>query len=416
MQLRLPTRTIRMRLTLAYGGLFLASGAALLTLTYFLARQQYTRSFFVERGNGAIARMLLTQGVSPPGSVAVRRQGVVTALPGVNRQSIIAAAGAQSSAIRHSLLLDSAIALGVMSVLSLWLGWMVAGRALRPLRTITNLAREVSASNLHRRLALAGPEDELKRLGNTFDDLLARLERAFEAQRRFVTNASHELRTPLTLERTLLEVALADPDADTTSLRRTCERVLAAGEQQERLLEALLTLSRSQRGVEERQPIDLAGVTAECIAAVPDETVVLNARLNPACTCGDRQLIERLVSNLVTNALRHNIPNGSVDVETATADGVARLTVENTGPVVPAGQIERMFEPFQRLARERTDDADGLGLGLSIVEAIAHAHHATITAKPRPAGGLVVRVDFPAGRPTPAGAAAIDPGSYEEGS
>jgi signal transduction histidine kinase len=399
MQLRLPTRTIRMRLTLAYGGLFLASGAALLTLTYFLARQQYTRGFFVERGNGAIARMLLTQGASPPGSVAVRRPGLLTVLPGVNKQSIIAAAGAQSSAIRHSLLLDSAIALGVMSVLSLWLGWVVAGRALRPLRTITNLAREVSASSLHRRLALAGPEDELKQLGNTFDDLLARLERAFEAQRRFVTNASHELRTPLTLERTLLEVALADPDADTRSLRRTCERVLAAGEQQERLLEALLTLSRSQRGVEERQPIDLAGVTGECIAEVPDETVVLNARLNPASTCGDRQLIERLVSNLVTNALLHNIPNGSVDVETAMADGVARLTVENTGPVVPPGQIERMFEPFQRLARDRTDDADGLGLGLSIVEAIAHAHHATVTAKPRPAGGLIVGVNFPAEPP-----------------
>jgi signal transduction histidine kinase len=395
-RLRLPTRTIRLRLTLAYGGLFLASGAALLTLTYFLVRQQYTRSFFVERGNGAIAQTLLTRGLGPAGSVAVQRQGVVTALPGVNKQTIVTAAAAQSSAIRHSLLLDSAIALGFMSVLSLGLGWAVSGRALRPLRTITNLAQEISASNLHRRLALAGPADELKQLGNTFDDLLARLERAFEAQRRFVTNASHELRTPLTLERTLLEVALADPDAGTASLRRACEQVLAAGEQQERLLEALLTLSRSQRGIEQRRLIDLAATTADCIAAVPDEGVVLNARLGAALTYGDRQLIERLVSNLVTNAIRHNVPNGFVDVTTGMVGGFARLTVENTGPIVSADELERLFEPFRRLAADRTD-VDGLGLGLSIVEAIAHAHDATVAVEPRPGGGLVVRVDLPAG-------------------
>jgi len=392
MRLRLPTRTIRLRLTLAYGGLFLASGAALLTLTYFLARQQYTRSFFVESGNGAIAKTFLTNG--SPGSVVIRRQGVLTVLPGPNKQSIIAAAGAQSSAIRHSLLLDSAIALGVMGVLSLWLGWMVSGRALRPLRTMTNLAQEISASNLHRRLALTGPEDELKQLGDTFDGLLARLERAFEAQRRFVSNASHELRTPMTLERTLLEVALADPAADAESLRRTCERVLVAGEQQDRLLEALLTLSRSQRGVERREPVDLATVTRECIATLPTESVTVNARLNRAPTAGDRQLIERLVFNLVTNALRHNVPNGSVDIDTGIVDGHARLTVENTGPLVPAAQIARIFEPFQRLSRERTDDAGGLGLGLSIVQAITEAHNAAITAQPREGGGLVVRVDF----------------------
>jgi signal transduction histidine kinase len=204
------------------------------------------------------------------------------------------------------------------------------------------------------------------------------------------------LRTPLTLERTLLEVALADPDADTASLRRACEQVLAAGEQQDRLLEALLTLSRSQRGIEQRQSIDLAAVTADCIAAVPDDGVVLNARLGAALTYGDRQLIERLVSNLVTNALRHNVPKGFVDVTTGMVGGRARLTVENTGPVVSAGELERLFEPFQRLASDRTD-VDGLGLGLSIVEAIAHAHDATVAVEPRDGGGLVVRVDLPAG-------------------
>src|SRR5207237_6133829 len=233
--------TIRLRLTLAYGGLFLASGAALLTLTYFLARTQYTNHFFISNATGGVAKAIVTQ-ESQDGVVSTQAFGV----PG---SAITAAANAQSGATLHTLLVDSGIALAAMSVLSLWLGWLVAGRALSPLRTITSTAREISAQNLHRRLALAGPDDELKQLGNTFDDLLGRLERAFEAQRQFVANASHELRTPLTYERTLLEVVLADPNADMKTLRRACEQLLANGVHQERLIESLLTLSRSQRGL-----------------------------------------------------------------------------------------------------------------------------------------------------------------------
>jgi signal transduction histidine kinase len=396
MRLRLPTQTIRLRLTLAYGGLFLVSGAALLAGTYFLARHQYTQAFFITNGNGGIAKAVVTQSATQAGgSVAVTPQAVggFLQLPPA-RQVAVAAARAQSGATLHTLLVNSGIALAAMSLLSLWLGWIVAGRALSPLRTITNTAREISARNLHRRLALAGPDDELKQLGNTFDDLLARLERSFEAQRQFVANASHELRTPLTFERTLLEVTLADPNADAQTLRRACEQVLATGEQQERLIEALLTLSRSQRGVERREPVDLARVAVPCVRAFDDDGPTIQADLRPARTNGDAQLLERLVSNLVANATRHNVPNGRVVVRTETRDGHAILTVTNTGPVVPEDEIGRIFEPFQRLDGARGTGAAGLGLGLSIVQAIATAHDAHVDARPRPGGGLVVQVTF----------------------
>jgi signal transduction histidine kinase len=394
MRLRLPTNTIRLRLTLAYGALFLASGAGLLILTYFLARQQYTSHFFISKGQAGVANAVFTQG----GSKGVVVSGGPGSLPGLpTKAAVTAAANAQSGATQHTLLVDSGIALAAMAVLSLWLGWFVAGRALRPLRTITTTAREISAQNLHRRLALRGPDDELKQLGNTFDDLLARLERAFEAQRRFVANASHELRTPLTLERTVLEVALADPNADAATLRRACEQVLAAGEQQERLIEALLTLSRSQRGLERREPVDLADLAATCVRAADGEDGIrFDTSLRAARTNGDPRLLERLVSNLVTNAVRHNVPRGWVDVRTETRGGHAILSVANTGPVVPDDQIGRIFEPFQRLDQDRTSDADGLGLGLSIVQAVAEAHDAAVAARPRPGGGLAVDVTFAA--------------------
>jgi signal transduction histidine kinase len=393
--LRLPRRTIRLRLTLVYGALFLASGAALLTITYFLVAHELTGRFFISRGSASIARVLLTQtavnvkgatlGSVVPGTVKIKQ--------GPGREVVVAAANAQSNAALHQLLVDSGIALAAMALLSIWLGWLVAGRALRPLRTITNTAREISASNLHRRLALTGPDDELRQLGGTVDDLLARLERAFEAQRQFVANASHELRTPLTFARAVIEVALADPEADTESLRRTCEQVLAAGEQQERLIDALLTLSRSQRGLDRLQPVDLAALAATSVGAVDRDGLTVETSLRPAHTSGDPRLVERLVANLVTNAVRHNVPGGTVEVGTSSRDGRAILTVANTGPIVPANRVDRLFQPFQRLEDERTG-TDGLGLGLSIVQAIAQAHDAPIVARARPGGGLFVEVSF----------------------
>jgi signal transduction histidine kinase len=396
--LRLPDRTIRLRLTLLYGALFLASGAALLTVTYFLVERQYTEngaSLFVARGTtrGGVSISVQRAGTLPAPATGFLGRG----LPSPTQ--VKAEAHASSAAALNQLLINSGIALAIMALISVWLGWIVAGRALRPLRTITNAARDISASNLHRRLALDGPDDEITRLASTFDDLLARLEAAFEAQRQFVANASHELRTPLTFERALVEVALADPDASIASLRQMGEQVLETGEQQERLIEALLTLSRSQRGLDHREPIDLTAITAETLHSQGETGLMIAAELEPAWTAGDPRLVEQLVANLVTNAVRHNTLHGVVDVRTATRGGRALLTIANTGESIPPDQLDRLFQPFQRLDGQRTTGSEGLGLGLSIVQAIAVAHHATVTAEPRTGGGLRIEVGFPAQTP-----------------
>jgi signal transduction histidine kinase len=320
-----------------------------------------------------------------------------------NAKIAIAAAQGQSDAALHQLFLSSALALAVMSVLSLWLGWVIAGRALRPVRTITDTARDITASNLHRRLALKGPNDELKQLGDTVDGLLGRLETSFDAQRQFVANASHELRTPLTLERTLLELALSDPNASIESYRHTCEQLLAVGEQQERLIEALLTLSRSQRGLDSRQPVDLAAITATAAAGADHAGLALATTIHAAHTTGNPRLVERLVANLLNNAIRHNIEGGHIELATDTRDGHAVLTIANTGPKIPAGELDRIFQPFQRLDATRTTAANSLGLGLSIVQAIADAHDATVNTTAPADGGLRIEISFPAADSTDGG-------------
>ena len=390
--------TIRLRLTLVYGGLFLCSAAALLAITYVLVHHQYTGSFFISSGHQAVVHF------QSSGEVITKARPNLFAVPvgpkalAPNRKIALAAAQGQSDAALHQLFVDSAIALAMMAALSLWLGWVIAGRALRPLRTITDTAREISASNLHRRLDLEGPDDELKQLGSTVDGLLGRLETSFEAQRQFVANASHELRTPLTLERTLLELALSDPNASIESYRHTCEQLLAVGEQQERLIEALLTLSRSQRGLESQQPVDLAAISAAAVAAADHDGLVLDTTLHPAHTTGNPRLVERLVANLLSNAIHHNVAGGNISLTTETRDGRAVLTVANTGPKIPASELERIFQPFQRLGPARTNNGHGLGLGLglSIVQAIADAHEATITTRAPADGGLYIEISFPA--------------------
>jgi signal transduction histidine kinase len=388
--------TIRLRLTLVYGGLFLCSAAALLTITNVIVHHQYTGSFFISSGHQAVVHF------QSSGVGIAKAQGNLFAVPvgpkalAPNAKIAVAAAQGQSDAALHQLFLDSAIAFALMAVLSLWLGWVIAGRALRPLRTITDTARDISASNLHRRLDLKGPDDELKQLGTTVDGLLGRLEISFEAQRQFVANASHELRTPLTLERTLLELALSDPNASIDSYRHTCEQLLAVGEQQERLIEALLTLSRSQRGLDSQQPVDLAAISAAAAAAADHDGLVLDTILEPAETAGNPRLVERLVANLLSNAIDHNVDGGSISLTTQTRDDHAVLTVANTGPRIPASELERIFQPFQRLDPARTSNGHGLGLGLSIVQAIADAHEATVTTRAPADGGLHIEVSFPA--------------------
>jgi signal transduction histidine kinase len=300
----------------------------------------------------------------------------------------------------HGLLAAVAVVLCLTTIVSLTLGWLLAGRILRPLREITASAQSVSEDDLSRRLARAGPANELTDLADTIDALLARLQAAFDAQRQFVANASHELRTPLTLERAMLEVALADPAATAATLRSTCEEVLAAGQQQERLIEALLTLARSQRGLDHRDPFDLGEITARVLQARYPQAQALalsvTAELGPAPAAGDPGLTERLIANLTDNALTYNIPGGQVEVTTGTRDGHAFLLVANTGPPVPAEQIQRLLKPFQRLSPDRADQPGRSGLGMSIAAAIAKAHDAALSARPGKHGGLSIEVTFAA--------------------
>jgi signal transduction histidine kinase len=422
----LPRRTIRLRLTLIYGGLFIACAAALLAIVYVLVGGQYTADFFVKSGQGVgltaspghgSATVITVHGTTESSVPIAATGGGRTSLARVpTRTQLGAMAALQSTAARGTLLMWSGIALAIMALIAMVLGWIVAGRALRPLRAITTTAREISASSLHRRIALAGPDDELKELGSTFDALLERLETAFVAQRQFAANVSHELRTPLTLERTLLEVALADPDANAATLRSVCEKVLSSGLHQERLIDALLVLSRSQRGLERRETLDLAAIAAQALADTDAGGLHVERTLAPAQTDGDPRLIERLAGNLIANAVQYNVPGGRIDVATRTAGGRAILAVANTGPAIKGDDVKRLFEPFQRLDGARMSGGDGVGLGLSIVQAIAEAHGATITTSLPERGGLAIEVAFVASerRWSPARAAGAEPETSEE--
>jgi signal transduction histidine kinase len=388
---RAGKHSVRLQLTLLYVGLFLASAAGLLTITYFLVEQQLPQ---VTTNSGAIA----IAGGDGLGITASGTCAQPAPAPATTCQPLL-----QAVAVRvgrdtlNNLLIESGIALGIMAVASVGLGWLMAGRVLSPLRTITATARRISARSLHQRIAMTGPDDELKELGDTFDQLLGRLDASFRAQRQFVANASHELRTPLARQRTLLEVALRDREATSASLRAACERALAAGEQQERLIAGLLTLARGERGLDRFEPFDLAALAATAAASRRDDAqaaqVTLAISAEPAQAAGDPGLAERLVANLVDNAIRYNTAGGRVEVGTGTRAGHPYLTVANTGPVIPPDQLSRLFRPFQRMDPARRAPG-GLGLGLAIVGAIAAAHGAGLRAVTRAAGGLAVEVVF----------------------
>jgi signal transduction histidine kinase len=288
---------------------------------------------------------------------------------------------------------------GVMVALALGVGWLVAGRLVRPLRAITASARDISASNLHRRLGLRGHDDEFTELGQTLDDLFARLEASFDSQRHFIANASHELRTPLTAGRALLQVAIADPEPSIQGLRATCEELVELSDQQERLIAALLTLANSQRGLGRPEPLDLADITGNVLLARQAEAerrgIRLSAALAAAPATGDASLAESLVANLVDNAIRHNLPGGQAEITTALTAAGAVLSVSNTGALIPPGEVEDLFQPFRQLGTQRIRHGEGHGLGLAIVRAIADAHGAALTARPRPGGGLAIEVVFP---------------------
>lgn len=383
--------TIRIRLTLLYGGMFLIAGILLLSIIYLLAAQA------INTGNQPLFKIVSGTliKVTSDSCPAINSTQPLSDFNDVLSQCV----DQQRQVALDHLLSRSLLALLGLAVIAFAFGYAMAGRVLSPLGRITRTARAVAGSDLSRRIELDGPDDELKELADTFDEMLERLQRAFTAQQRFVGNASHELRTPLAINRTLLEVHLSDPQAP-VELQQLGKTLLATNERSEQLVEGLLLLARSDNQIVERKPVDLAEVAEQAIDQVHAEAVAKNVEIRgeqkPAVVQGNGVLLERIALNLVQNAVRYNVPqDGWVEVTTEVQHGQAVLVVSNTGPVVPAYEVDNIFEPFRRLRTERTGSDKGVGLGLSIVRSVARAHGGHIAAQPREGGGLMMRVTLP---------------------
>ncbi|MEU6576307.1 HAMP domain-containing sensor histidine kinase [Streptomyces sp. NPDC046805] len=388
--------TIRIRLTLLYGGMFLIAGILLLSIIYLLAAQA------LNTGNEPLFKIVSGTAIKVSSENCPAINTASLPLSDFN-DAIAQCIDHQRQVALDNLLSRSLLALLGLAVIAFAFGYAMAGRVLTPLGRITRTARAVAGSDLSRRIELDGPDDELKELADTLDDMLERLQRAFTAQERFVGNASHELRTPLAINRTLLEVHLSDPNAP-VELQQLGKTLLATNERSEQLVEGLLLLARSENEIVERKPVDLAEVASQAIDQVHAEAQAKGVRvrgdLKPAVVQGNGVLLERIALNLVQNAVRYNLPeDGWVEVTTDVQQGVqqghAVLTVANTGPVVPAYEIDNLFEPFRRLRTERTGSDKGVGLGLSIARSVARAHGGHISAQPREGGGLMMRVTLP---------------------
>ncbi|MBT2511239.1 HAMP domain-containing histidine kinase [Streptomyces sp. ISL-98] len=379
--------TIRIRLTLLYGGMFLIAGILLLSIIYLLAAQALTV--------GSDLPFRIVSGKVESSVCDLPDQ----ATPEQFNAAMNACVNDQRQHALDQLLSRSLLALLGLSVIAFAFGYAIAGRVLAPLGRMTRTARRVAGTDLTRRIELDGPDDELKELADTFDEMLDRLERAFTAQQRFVGNASHELRTPLAINRTLLEVHLSDPGAP-PELQQLGKTLLATNERSEQLVEGLLLLARSENQIVERKPVDLAEVASRAIDQAHGEAAAKGVEIRgeraPVVVQGNGVLLERIALNLVQNAVRYNVAeDGWVEVTTEVQHGQAVLVVSNTGPVVPAYEIDNLFEPFRRLRTERTGSDKGVGLGLSIARSVARAHGGRIIAEPREGGGLVMRVTLP---------------------
>ncbi|GAA4867207.1 HAMP domain-containing sensor histidine kinase [Kitasatospora terrestris] len=380
--------TIRIRLTLLYGGMFLMAGVVLLLLMYYFVRQSLQ--------DAALPHLVLKGQnitVETPDGLQITNQATLDRWL-ANYQTV------QSNAALNTLLRQALTALVCLAVIAFAAGYAMAGRVLHPLGRITRTAREVAGSDLHRRIELDGPDDELKELADTFDDMLERLDRAFDSQRRFVSNASHELRTPLAINRTLLEVQLSDPEAS-PDLQQLGKTLLATNERSEQLVEGLLLLARSENEITERRPVEMSEVALRAVEQVKPEAtgreVTLRTDLQAAPVTGNGVLLERVALNLLQNGVRYNSPDGWVEITTRSVPGGGgELVVSNTGPVVPGYELEHIFEPFRRIkGADRTRSDKGVGLGLSIVRSVVRAHGGTIEAVPRPGGGLRIQVRVP---------------------
>jgi signal transduction histidine kinase len=381
------------RLTLLYAGAFFLAGVVLVALLNFylahaLDQQLAARVGATEQLHGTVS------------------QSGAAHLPEEVQQQLNAQFRRDRDHVVRAMVIASLMSLLVVGLAATGLGWLMAGRALNPLQRIAATARRVADRSLHERIAMAGPEDELKDLADTFDAMLERLDRSFDGQRRFVANASHELRTPLTLNRALIEVALDDPDTP-EAMRHLGTTLLAVTYRHERLIDGLLTLASSEQAITRAADVDLAEIVRHVSAAAEDAArragIEVHADLRPAPVTGDPVLLERLAHNLLDNAIRYNLPErGRITVSTGVIDGHAHVTVDNTGPCVAGYEIPALFEPFRRLsATDRLVDSSatslsrGAGLGLSIVQAVAHAHGGQAGADPRDGGGLTIRVRIP---------------------
>jgi len=398
----LSRRPVRLRLALLYSGLFLLAGAALLAVTYGIVANTLRSTVPPQRiaaitdSSGSISSCKAN--ATTVAQAEACKQEAIAAAQGIADQ---AAQDQRDLALSH--LLDvSAAGLAAMAVVSALLGWIMAGRVLRPVHAITAAARRASQENLGERIALAGPEDELKELADTFDAMLARLDAAFASQRRFVANASHELRTPLTVMRTAIDVTLAKPERTPAQLEAMAAEVRQGAGQAERLVEALLTLARSDRGTGPRSVLDLAVLAEDALdaaaPAIKADSLRVTSGLEPGLAVGDQVLVERLVRNLVDNAVRHNVAGGWLAVTSGSREGQAFVSVANSGPVIDELEVAALFEPFRRRCPHAGPDApEGSGLGLSIVESVVRAHHGDIVAAPVQDGGLQVTVLLPVG-------------------
>jgi signal transduction histidine kinase len=398
-----PAPTIRLRLTVLYGLVFLVTGAILLTIGYALVRHNLD-------AHPNFRQQLQRLGIVPPsGAPFFGRLGFQ---PGSPEASVADAVRSQlRTDALHRLVFEYVLALGLMTMVSVIAGWLLAGRALRPLRDITATARRVSGENLGERIGLVGPADELKELADTFDGMLGRLDAAFASQRHFVANASHELRTPLAIMRTEIDVALADPDAGVEELRAMGEAVRETIDRNERLIEGLLVLARSEAATGREQPVELGSLAADCVtdlrARAEEAQLSVQTDLRPAWTKGEPALLERMIANLIDNGIRHNEPGGWLSVLTSTDGEHARVTVANGADVIDPGEAATLTEPFRRLSRT----FGGFGLGLSIVRSVVEAHGGTTEVLAPPTGGLEVRLALPAA--VAVGEVSVAHGTYE---
>ena len=408
--MRLPRPSIRLRLTAWYATIFIAMGTVLLAVSYAVVRHEFRD----EQGRVHVAVEELTPVKSGAPTIRVK---IAPGIPPENTSPVRTLSADERNAYRQArnayaaevhaandralskVLLAFGGALLLVTLASVAAGWIVAGRALRPISRITSTARSISERTLDARIALDGPRDELRELADTFDSMLERLEAAFDSQRRFVANASHELRTPLTVMRTELEVTLADPDATNAELRTMAEAVHDAMDRTERLVQSLLTLARSEGVITRRDPLDLASAARLALGHAARDAeaagLTVTADLHSAPVSGYRRLLESLVANLVENGVGHNRPGGRVSVTTSSREGRSVVEVVNDGDVLDPAVLPRLLEPFQRI--DRGARGDGAGLGLSIVRSVAQAHGGAVALAVVPDGGLRATVTLPRG-------------------